>query len=36
MYKNEFFRGSGTKKELFKIQERKTKFMYSLGMKIVL
>ena len=33
MCKNELFQSLGTKNELFKVQERKTNFIQSLGMK---
>jgi hypothetical protein len=35
MHKNELFQSSGTKNELFKVQERKPNFIQSLGMKII-
>ncbi len=35
MCKNEHFQSLRTKNELFKIQERKKKLMYSLGMKTI-
>jgi hypothetical protein len=35
MYKNEFFQNSETKNELFKVQERKIKFIYSLETKTI-
>ena len=35
MCKNEFFQSSEMKKELFKVHGRKTKLMYSLGMKTI-
>jgi hypothetical protein len=35
MCKNELFQSSGTKNELFKVQERKTKLMYNLGTKTI-
>ena len=35
MCKNEHFQSSGTKNELFKVQKRKTKLMYSLRTKTI-
>ena len=35
MCKNEHFQNLGTKNELFKVQKRKTKLIYNLGMKII-
>jgi hypothetical protein len=34
--KKEFFESSGTKNELFKVQERKPNFMQGLGTKIII
>ena len=35
MCKNKLFQNLGTKNKLFKVQERKTKLMYSLGTKTI-
>ena len=35
MCKSELFQSSGTKNELFKVQVRKTKLIYSLGTKTI-